>query len=190
MRVIRIRYGELKSGVIEVDLVQDVFSLSSSIFGAPNGSGYVDPNQSASPLGNFIRDNFGEKIEIAEVNSYTGAAKLVEVRLSKAPAPGEKMILNTRLDKGDKSLFLPYGERLEFTENNWDKPAYILIQADSKLDHKATAQFEGISGNISFAWSVTFFILAGFFVAVIFSEFKSLTIWQKQTLVSFVQSGI
>lgn len=120
----------------------------------------------AGPLGNFIRDNFGEKIEIAEVNSYTGAAKLVEVRLSKAPAPGEKMILNTRLEKGDKSLFLPYGERLEFTENNWDKPAYILIQADSKLDHKATAQFEGISGNISFAWSVTFFILAGFFVAV------------------------
>ena len=47
MRIVRIRYGELKSGIIELDLVQDVFSLSSSIYGVPNGDGYVDPNATA-----------------------------------------------------------------------------------------------------------------------------------------------
>ena len=121
----------------------------------------------ATPLGNFIRDKFGEKREVTEdVGFYTGSAQLVAVKLSKAPEEGEKMVLNTRLNKGDRSLSLLYGERLEFTESNWDKPAYMIIQADSKLDHSVSAQFEGLSGNVSFAWSVTFFILAGFFIAI------------------------
>ncbi|NLB68054.1 MAG: MFS transporter, partial [Bacteroidales bacterium] len=121
----------------------------------------------ATPLGNFIRDKFGEKREVTEdVGIYTGSAQLVAVKLSKAPEEGEKMVLNTRLNKGDRSLSLLYGERLEFTESNWDKPAYMIIQADSKLDHSVSAQFEGLSGNVSFAWSVTFFILAGFFIAI------------------------
>lgn len=120
----------------------------------------------ASPLSSFIKRNFGVEIDESVVKARAGSARLVEIRLSKAPVAGEKLVLNTRLDKGDKSLFLAYGERLEFTSENWTKPAYIVVQADSKLDHSASANFKGTSGNLSFAWSVTFFILAGFFIAV------------------------
>ena len=120
----------------------------------------------SSPLGSFISKNFGEEIEATDIHALTGTAKLVEIRISKAPLPGEKFVLNTRLDKGDKSISLAHGERLEFTENNWDKPAYIIVQADSKLTTEASTSFSSVSGNISFAWSITFFILAGFFLAI------------------------
>ncbi|PKO98100.1 MAG: MFS transporter [Bacteroidetes bacterium HGW-Bacteroidetes-8] len=120
----------------------------------------------ATPLSSFIKRNFGVEIDESLVNAKTGSAQLVEVRLSKAPLPGEKLVLNTRLDKGDKSLFIPYGERLEFTSENWNRPAYLMVQVDSKLDTGATTTFKGVSGNLSFAWSVTFFILAGFFIAI------------------------
>ena len=120
----------------------------------------------SNPLGGFIKRNFGEENAGKEVHKMNGNAQLVAVKLSKAPAVGEKIVLNTSLKKGDKSIFLAYGERITFTSENWDKPAYLLVQVDPKLDHETSASFKGLSGNISFAWSVTFFILAGFFLAI------------------------
>lgn len=120
----------------------------------------------STPLGGFIKTNFGEENAGKEVHKMNGNARLVAVKLSKAPAEGEKIVLNTSLKNGDKSIFLAYGERITFTSENWDKPAYLLVQVDPKLDHETSASFKGLSGNISFAWSVTFFILAGFFLAI------------------------
>ncbi len=120
----------------------------------------------SNPLGGFIKRNFGEENAGKEVHKMNGNAQLVAVKLSKAPAVGEKIVLNTSLKKGDKSIFLAYGERITFTSENWDKPAYLLVQIDPKLNHETSASFKGLSGNISFAWSVTFFILAGFFLAI------------------------
>lgn len=120
----------------------------------------------SGPLGNWIKENFGEEKSVTGVRQLTGSSRLVEVRLTKAPAPGEKMVLNTSFKGGDKSIFLAHGERIEFTSENWTKPAFILIQVDPKLEESAVANFRGLSGNITFAWSITFFILAGFFVAV------------------------
>ncbi|MDD3034657.1 MAG: MFS transporter [Bacteroidales bacterium] len=120
----------------------------------------------SNPLGGFIKRNFGEENAGKEVHKMNGNAQLVAVKLSKAPEVGEKIVLNTSMNKGDKSIFLAYGDRITFTSENWDKPAYILVQVDPKLDHETTASFKGLSGNISFAWSVTFFILAGFFLAI------------------------
>jgi len=120
----------------------------------------------SSPLGSWIKRNFGEERSAAATHTLTGSSKLVLVRLTKAPQPGEKIVLNTSFGKGDKSLFLAHGERLEFTSQNWTKPAFILVQVDPKLDQDANAEFKGLSGNITFAWSITFFILAGFFIAV------------------------
>lgn len=120
----------------------------------------------SNPLGGFIKRNFGEENAGKEVHKMNGNAQLVAVKLSKAPAVGEKIVLNTSMKKGDKSIFLAYGDRITFTSENWDKPAYLLVQVDPKLDHETSASFKGLSGNISFAWSVTFFILAGFFLAI------------------------
>ncbi|MDP3437951.1 MAG: MFS transporter [Bacteroidales bacterium] len=120
----------------------------------------------SGPLGLWINRNFGEEGEGKEVHLLTGSSSLVEVRLTKSPAPGEKIVLNSSFNRGDKSIFLAHGERIEFTSENWTKPAFVLIQVDPKLEDEATASFKGLSGNITFAWSITFFILAGFFFAV------------------------
>jgi len=120
----------------------------------------------ATPFGEWIKRNFGRENTAKKEHQLTGASQLVEVRLSKAPEEGEKIVLNTSMKRGDKSIFIAQGERIEFTAENWTKPAYLLVQVDPKLDRETKAEFKGVSGNISFAWSITFFILAGFFLAI------------------------
>lgn len=113
----------------------------------------------------FIRETFGEKRE-ASHHPLSGNIGVVRVCLSQKPDPGETVVLNTVFQRGDRSIFITQGERLEFTEANWNKPAYIAIQTDPKLRQASTASFEGTSGQIALAWSITFFVLAGFFIAI------------------------
>ena len=40
----------------------------------------------------------------------------------------------------------------------------MVIRADAMLTGKSEALFRGLSGNIPFAWSITFFVLAGMFL--------------------------
>ena len=91
---------------------------------------------------------------------------LVAVRLNKAPAEGETVVLNTSLKDGDKSIAIVAGERLEFTSANWDKDALVAVQLDPKLNYATMAEFRGLSGNIPLAWSVTFLVMALFFLMV------------------------
>lgn len=118
----------------------------------------------AQPFGAWIREKFGEK-RIVSNSLSTGNVAVIAVRLSKQPDAGEKRILNLSLDKGDKSIKIIQGERLSFDETNWNKPAYIVFQADPQLSTSSNAQYKGLSGNIPFAWSITFFVLAGLFAA-------------------------
>ena len=67
-------------------------------------------------------------------------------------------------DDGDKDISLISTDRLVFTSDNWDKPAYAIFAHDYKLQKEASARFKGFSGNIPLAWSITFFILAGLFI--------------------------
>lgn len=120
----------------------------------------------ADPLGAFIKKHFGDTKSSRTLHQLTGNSGIVMVHLSKAPESGEKIVLNTSFDKGDASVFLAHGDRIEFTSENWDKPAYLVVQLDPKLKEDTTASFKGLSGNIRFAWSITFFVLAGFFVAI------------------------
>jgi PAT family beta-lactamase induction signal transducer AmpG len=64
----------------------------------------------SEPLGAWIRDNFGE--ERGSVAAVTKSVAVVPVRLSGSPEPGEKVVLNTVLKKGDKSIALIQGGRL------------------------------------------------------------------------------
>lgn len=120
----------------------------------------------SGPLGRFLKKNFGKQEAVAEKGSLVGNLALVQVKLNKAPQEGETIVLNTSLDKGDKSLSIVQGERVEFNSSNWEKPAYLLVQADPKLKEESSATYKGLSGNIKFAWSITFFVLAGFFIAL------------------------
>jgi PAT family beta-lactamase induction signal transducer AmpG len=42
----------------------------------------------------------------------------------------------------------------------------MVVQLDYKLKKEVTAEFKGVSGNIKLAWSITFFILAGFVILI------------------------
>ena len=120
----------------------------------------------SDPFGNWIRNTFGKKTEAPKDLTHKGALSVMAIRLAKAPEAGETVALNTVFEKGDKSIVLVAGERLSFTAENWDKPAYILFEADPKLAETTQAVFSGLSGNIPLAWSVTFFILAAFFLGI------------------------
>jgi len=120
----------------------------------------------SNPLGAWIRENFGE--ERGAAATVTGSVAVVPVRISGKPGPGKQVVLNTSLKKGDKSIALIQGEHLVFNESNWDKPAYMVFQADSKLTGYTSVTYAGLSGNIPMAWAVTFFVLAGLFLVLSF----------------------
>ena len=111
----------------------------------------------------WIKRYFGEKKE-AVISNEVGNIGVLLVCLSKKPESGKEMVFNTVLTSGDKGISLLRGDRLTFNENNWDKPAYLIFQADPKLTGSTKAEYSGLSGNIRFAWSVTFLVLAGLFI--------------------------
>lgn len=127
----------------------------------------------SKPLGNWIKTNFGEHREVAE-SDMEGNVAVVGVRLSKKPEAGEEKVLNTTMNSGDKSISLIQGDRLVFTDKNWDKPAYMIFQLDPKLKEASSVEYKGLSGNIPFAWSITFFVLAGLFIFFSFFHRSSL----------------
>jgi MFS transporter, PAT family, beta-lactamase induction signal transducer AmpG len=123
----------------------------------------------SKPLGSFLKQKFNsEKPETKD--SLTGNIAVVAVKLSQKPEDGKEMVLNFKFQRGDNSINFLQGERLAFTSKNWDKPAYLLFQADPKLKKPVEALFKGTSGNIHLAWSLTFFILAALFVLFSFSH--------------------
>lgn len=117
----------------------------------------------SQPLGSWIKKNFGEYRE-AVSSDLAGNVVVAAVWLSKSPEHGKEMILNTTMDKGDKSISIIHGDRLSFDASNWNKPAYMVFQLDPKLNTASSVVYKGLSGNIPLAWSITFFILAGLFV--------------------------
>lgn len=126
------------------------------------GEGFWSKHVS-TPLGNWIKENFGEKREIS-VSNEVGNMAIVPIRMTQKPEPGKQVLLNVSMTEGDRSVSLVEGEHLSFDENNWDKTAYLVFQIDPKLKGAASASYRGTSGNIPLAWSATFFVLAGMFV--------------------------
>ena len=117
----------------------------------------------STPLGNWLKNNFGEKREVT-VSNETGNIAVVPVRMTIKPEAGKSVMLNTFMTEGDRSVSLIEGDHLSFNEKNWDKTAYLVFQIDPKLKRNVTASYKGTSGNIPLAWSITFFVMAGMFV--------------------------
>jgi PAT family beta-lactamase induction signal transducer AmpG len=119
----------------------------------------------SDPLANYLRTRFrrdtGPDVSLEDLQGNIG---LIGVTLSALPEAGKEIVLNSRFRRGDASIRLIQGDRLAFNENNWNKTAWIAVQLDRKLDRPAEAFFEGRSGNIPLAWSITFFVLAGLFL--------------------------
>ena len=120
--------------------------------------------QEESRFTKWVRTTFGETPREVEVKADRQI--LIGVCLASAPTDDEPIILNMAFKSGDQSIKLEQGKlstRFVFTKNNWNKPALMLFSVDSKLKSETTATFEGLSGNISFAWLVVFVALSAFF---------------------------
>jgi len=116
----------------------------------------------SQPLEHALKRLF--KTEEPELSDEVGNFAILPIRLSKEPEPGQVLVLNFGYEKGDKSIKLVREYRYEFSKKNWDKPAFAVVQLDSKLSKPTTASFIGRSGNISLAWSIVFMVIAAMFV--------------------------
>jgi MFS transporter, PAT family, beta-lactamase induction signal transducer AmpG len=117
-----------------------------------------------SNLKQFIRNLIGDHRGVEAGVDRRGNVGLVHIRLSKAPLEGSPVVVAFEHKSGDASLKVVEGERLTFTRENWNKPALVVIQLDKNLAAEESAVFAAKSGNIPFAWSVTFTVLAGMFL--------------------------
>ena len=119
----------------------------------------------SQPFGDWLKRSFGTREQDMILTTVTrGQIGLTGVSLSSAPLPGDEVVLNTVFQRGDGSIRLVSGERLVFNSSNWNQTGWIVVQLDPALDREAEAFFEGLSGNIPLAWSVTFFFLTGMFL--------------------------
>ncbi len=123
----------------------------------------------SQPLKETLKNAFGSSDNNVNVGTEQGNIAVVGIRLAKQPANDESIVINLDRETGDKDLSLIHGQRLSFNSDNWNKQAWILVQADPKLKRITKASFKGLSGNIPLAWSITFIVLAAmFFVFVIY----------------------
>lgn len=126
----------------------------------------------SQPLGNFLKTHLGPQQQAAGSAAMVGNLAMVRLYLSRPPENNSKLVVNLDHYAGDKSFRLVEGSRLTFDQRNWEQGAYILVQLDPKLRQKSSATFRAVSGNISFAWMVTFLILAGLLLtAAIYHRF-------------------
>jgi PAT family beta-lactamase induction signal transducer AmpG len=116
----------------------------------------------SQPLKTALKQTFN-RVEV-QTSDKVGNLAIIPIQLSEKPEEGESVVLNFGRDKGDKNIKLIHEYRFEFTTENWNKPAFAVVQLDSKLDKACRATFIGRSGNITFAWSVVFVIIAVMFV--------------------------
>lgn len=122
----------------------------------------------STPLKTWLKASWGKGEITTQSSNMVGNLGLLGLRLSSPPEPGKNVVLNIGLKSGDKNFKMIHGERLVFTDKNWNKNAWVLVQVDPKLAVQSSARFEGLSGNIPLAWSVTFYVLTGMFILFFF----------------------
>ncbi len=139
-----------------IEAEQAITSTASPSWWARNISG---------PLKERLKKAWGKNdLQSQAVSQMTGNIELIGLRLSSPLETGENVVLNLGRRSGDKNFNIIHGERLVFNDQNWNKNAWVLVQIDPKLGKASSATFEGLSGNIPLAWSITFYVLTGMFV--------------------------
>jgi PAT family beta-lactamase induction signal transducer AmpG len=103
-----------------------------------------------------------------------GDLAIVWMKMAKPIPAAEEQIVQFGLGSGDASFSVAEGERFKVTANNWDEPFAAVVQVDPKLDQPSQATFEVRSGNLVFAWSATFFLVAAFFLLLCAYHFFAL----------------
>lgn len=90
----------------------------------------------------------------------------VFICLSAPPKKEETVVVNFGRKKGSKDIWLTSASRLEFTNENWNKPVKVTLKVDHRLREPVVSQFEATAGDIPFSWAVSFGILGVFFLLI------------------------
>ncbi|MDP3583089.1 MAG: MFS transporter [Ignavibacteria bacterium] len=98
------------------------------------------------------------------MQDLVGNVGIVKFVLSKKPSEGSEYFINVDFLEGNEGIKVVEGKELRFTDKNWNKPAFAVIQLDSTIAKKTISEFTARSQRIPFAWTITFFILAGLFI--------------------------
>ncbi len=115
------------------------------------------------PLTEWLRTSFGSDGEGAEAPDVVGRMGTYAISLSKPPETD--IVVNIGLSSGDKGVKLLEGDRLTFDADNWNRHALVVVQLDPKNRDGGEAVFVARSGDIPFAWAITFTVLAGMFLS-------------------------
>ena len=124
-------------------------------------------------LENFLRRTFGpaEKATAGK-NDRVGDLVAVVLRMPVEVPAGSRQVVQFDHDGGDPSFSIVEGERFVVTADNWRQPFVAVVQVDAKLDAPSHAEFEVRSGDVRYAWTTVFYVLAGLFlVAAVYHAF-------------------
>ena len=154
------------------------WNVDHGFYSAPEEAKPKDENIAPGWLTRFedwIRKSFGPKVAaVQSANDSVGDLAIVYFRLAEQVPAGEEQVVQFGLAGGDPSFKVVEGERFVVTEKNWAEPFASLVQVEAKLEEPSEAEFEVRSGNLTLAWSATFFILAGLFGLVCLYHFFAL----------------
>ncbi len=166
--------GTIKKSKSEVDsilkLVKD-WNLKNGFYTEEKSNQSTTTNQDEAswwnkfvvqPLENFLKENFGEKKTEIKKSDFTGNIGIVFFHLTNQP--DKEYVFHFGREKGDNSINLIEGTRFIFNKNNWNKPAFAVIQLDPKLNYETSAVFQIRSGDIPFSWKITFLFLSVLFI--------------------------
>jgi MFS transporter, PAT family, beta-lactamase induction signal transducer AmpG len=127
-------------------------------------------------LEDFIRSRFGRKRDApAQVGARAGDVAVVMMRLTQAVPLGQQQVVQFGRAAGDSNFDVVEGERFTVTDANWQMPFAAVVQVDAKLERPSQSMFEVRTGNLRLAWSVTFFVVAGIFLAFCVYHYIALT---------------
>ncbi len=146
------------------------WNVEHKFYNAPEAA--HDAQQDEAPgwrvsLENSVRRWFGPRgAAPAAASERVGDVAVVYLRLALPVPPGEQQVVQFGRSTGDASFQVVEGERFEVVADNWDQPFAAVVQLDPKLNKPSAASFEVRSGNLTFAWSATFLIVAAAFTMI------------------------
>jgi MFS transporter, PAT family, beta-lactamase induction signal transducer AmpG len=142
------------------------WNVDHGYYPAPEATEQVDEEAPGwvTRLETWIRTTFGPRVaKTAGGTDVTGDLAVIYLRLAEPVPAGEEQVVQFGLASGDPSFKVVEGERFAVNDKNWSQPFASLVQVEAKLDRPSEAVFEVRSGNLTFAWTTTFFVLAGGF---------------------------
>jgi MFS transporter, PAT family, beta-lactamase induction signal transducer AmpG len=110
-------------------------------------------------LEDFIKDGFGPA-QPAETDDLSGDIAIVWMRLARPIPQDQCQVIQFGHSAGDMSFKVAEGERFAVTAANWEHPFASVIRVDRTLSRPSRATFDVRSGNLAFAWSATFLLIA------------------------------